>query len=134
MTDAHDTDIPLSRQGREALAEEAVLNAAMAFAGHVVQDAASRARNISGDGGGPQFTEAMYRQFLLETATLCLRRLGDAYEEEAVRASQPGHARDVDGARLLRDAATRAAETMTALEGLGDLSLDILDRILEPRV
>ena len=38
-----------------------------------------------------------------------------------------------EAARLLRDAATRAAETITALEGLGDLSLDILDRILDPR-
>jgi hypothetical protein len=130
---ADDTDIPLSRQGREALAEEAVLNAAMAFAGHVVQDASSRARNISGAGGEPRIAEAMYRQFLLETATLCLRRLGDAYAEEAARVAELGHPLDADAARLLRDAATRAAETMTELEGLGDLSLDILDRILDPR-
>jgi len=134
MTDAYDTDIPQSRQGREAFAEEAVLNAAMAFAGHVVQDASSRARNISGDRGGSQITEAMYRQFLLETATLCVRRLGDAYEEEAARATTAGHVLDADTSRLLRDAATRAATMMTALEGLGDLSLDILDRILDPRV
>jgi hypothetical protein len=142
MTDAYDNDPPLSRQGREALAEEAVLNAAMAFAGHVVQDASSRARNVSGDGGGPRIAEAMYRQFLLETATLCMRRLGDAYEEEATRATEAGHAVsrasaggiDPEAVRLLRDAATRAAETMAALESLGDLSLDILDRILDPRV
>ncbi len=133
MTDSNDTDIPLSRQGREALAEEAVLNAAMAFAGHVVQDAATRARKVS-DASGSGLADAMHRQFLLEAATLCLRRLGEAYEEEARRASEPGLPVDADVVRLLRDASERATEVTGALEGLGDLSLDILDRILDPRI
>lgn len=133
MADANDTDIPLSRQGREALAEEAVLNAAMAFAGHVVQDAATRARQVP-DTDGTRFADAVYRQYLLETATLCLRRLGEAYEAEARRAEDPGVTTDADASRLLREASARAVDATSALEGLGDLSLDILDRILDPRI
>ncbi|NBT17284.1 MAG: hypothetical protein EBT00_00660 [Proteobacteria bacterium] len=104
-------------QAREALAEEAVLNAAMAFAGHVVADAETRAAQLSGS-LPPALATAVHRQFLLETATLCLRRLGEAFTtglEDAVD----------DGVRDLITAAT---------EALGDLSLDLLDRLVDPRI
>ncbi|NBQ32898.1 MAG: hypothetical protein EBU21_13290 [Proteobacteria bacterium] len=81
-------------QAREALAEEAVLNAAMAFAGHVVADAETRAAQLSGS-LPPALATAVHRQFLLET--------------EAVAAT-------------------------AATEALGDLSLDLLDRLVDPRI
>ncbi len=111
-------------QAREALAEEAVLNAAMAFAGHVVADAETRAAQLSGS-LPPALATAVHRQFLLETATLCLRRLGEAFTtglEDAVD----------DGVRdLMRDGASQA---VAATEALGDLSLDLLDRLVDPRI
>jgi hypothetical protein len=114
-------------QAREALAEEAVLNAAMAFAGHVVADAETRAAQLSGS-LPPALATAVHRQFLLETATLCLRRLGEAFTtglEDAVD----------DGVRdLMRDGASQAVAATAATEALGDLSLDLLDRLVDPRI
>ena len=63
-----------------------------------------------------------------ETATLCLRRLGEAFTtglEDAVDAG----VRD-----LMRDGASRAVAATAATEALGDLSLDLLDRLVDPRI
>ena len=105
-----------------ALGEEAVLNAAVAFAGHAVQ-AAQEAAAPAASAGAP-LGEAVFRQYLLETATLCLRRLSESY---AAAANDGAHA---DVAELVRDGAVRAGEAMATVETLGDLSLDILDRLL----
>jgi hypothetical protein len=106
-----------------ALGEEAVLNAAVAFAGHAVQAAQEAAAPAAASAGTP-LGEAVFRQYLLETATLCLRRLSESY---AAAASDGAHA---DVAELVRDGAARAGEAMATVETLGDLSLDILDRLL----
>lgn len=106
-----------------ALGEEAVLNAAVAFAGHAVQAAQEAAAPAAASAGAP-LGEAVFRQYLLETATLCLRRLSESY---AAAASDGAHA---DVAELVRDGAARAGEAMATVETLGDLSLDILDRLL----
>jgi hypothetical protein len=110
-----------------ALGEEAVLNAAMAFAGHVAT-AAQQASVATGESLAAPLRDAVFRQYLLETATLCLRRLGESYDsaagDEAQSAVVP----------LLRDGATRAKQATATVEALGDLSLDILDRLLgEPQ-
>lgn len=104
------------------IAEEAVLNAAVAFAGHVAT-AAQQAVDQLAASAPPRVREAVVRQYFLETATLCLRRLGDSYS--AATASD-----DEEGS-LLRDGAARAQEASAAVEVLGDLSLDLLDRLLE---
>jgi hypothetical protein len=106
-----------------ALGEEAVLNAAVAFAGHAVQ-AAQEAAGPAGAAAGAPVGEAVFRQYLLETATLCLRRLNESY------AAAAGDAAHADVADLVRDGAARAGEAMATVESLGDLSLDILDRLL----
>jgi hypothetical protein len=108
-----------------ALGEEAVLNAAVAFAGHVVS-AAQQAADQAGSATDEPVREAVFRQYLLETATLCLRRLGDSYGAAAADPERSGVA------ELIRDGATRAGEAVTTVEALGDLSLDILDRLLTP--
>jgi hypothetical protein len=106
-----------------ALGEEAVLNAAVAFAGHVV-GAAQEAARKAGEAAGPPLQEALYRQYLLETATLSLRRLSESY---ATAGADPQQA---DVADLVQDGAARASEATATVEALGDLSLDILDRLL----
>jgi hypothetical protein len=106
-----------------ALGEEAVLNAAVAFAGHVV-GAAQEAARTAGEAAGPPLQEALYRQYLLETATLSLRRLSESY---ATAGADPQQA---DVADLVQDGAARASEATATVEALGDLSLDILDRLL----
>ena len=108
-----------------ALGEEAVLNAAVAFAGHVVT-AAQQAADQAGSAADEPVREAVFRQYLLETATLCLRRLGDSYTAAAADSAQSGVA------DLVQDGAARAGEAMATVEALGDLSLDILDRLLAP--
>src|SRR5688572_2784830 len=106
-----------------ALGEEAVLNAAVAFAGHVVT-AAQQAAEQAGATAGDALREAIFRQYVLETATLCLRRLEESYA--ALDAAGP----DPDVADLVRDGARQAREVMSTVETLGDLSLDMLDRLL----
>jgi hypothetical protein len=64
------------------------------------------------------------RQFWLETATLCLRRLGESYGRSQEEAAQSANA------DLLADGARRADEARAAVEALGDLGLDLLDRFL----
>ena len=110
------------------LTAEVILNAAVAFAGHVAA-AAKQAAGNAGDtqaGGGPPapVREAVMRQYLLETATLSLRRLGESYAEAAADPEQE-QIRD-----LLRDGAARARAATAAVEALGDLGLDTLDRLL----
>jgi hypothetical protein len=105
------------------LGEEAVLNAAVAFAGQAVQ-AAQEASGPAAAAAGPALGEAVFRQYLLETATLCLRRLSESY---GAAADDPAHADVVD---QVREGAERAGEAMASVETLGDLSLDILDRLL----
>lgn len=115
------------------LTAEVILNAAVAFAGHVAAAAQQAAGNAgdtqAGDtqaGGGPPapVREAVMRQYLLETATLSLRRLGESYAEAAADPEQE-QIRD-----LLRDGAARARAATAAVEALGDLGLDTLDRLL----
>jgi hypothetical protein len=106
-----------------ALGEEAVLNAAVAFAGHVVT-AAQQAAEQAGGTAGNALREAVFRQYVLETATLCLRRLEESYA--ATTASAP----EADIADLVRDGARQAREATSTVEALGDLSLDMLDRLL----
>jgi hypothetical protein len=106
-----------------ALGEEAVLNAAVAFAGHVVS-AAQEAASKAGETAGPPLQEAVYRQYLLETATLSLRRLSESYAAAGADPQQAGVA------DLVQDGAARASEATATVEALGDLSLDILDRLL----
>ncbi len=106
-----------------ALGEEAVLNAAVAFAGHVVT-AAQQAAEQAGGAAGDALREAVFRQYVLETATLCLRRLEESYAAMAAGGPEP------DVADLVRDGARQAREAMSTVEALGDLSLDMLDRLL----
>ena len=108
----------------EAQTEEAVLNAAVAFAGHVAT-AAQQAADQAGDGIAASLRQAMLRQYLLETATLCLRRLGEAYDTAAADPDQSALA------DLLRDGATRARTVTAEVEALGDLALDLMERLLQ---
>ena len=105
------------------LTAEAVLNAAVAFAGHVAT-AAQQAAAKGGESVDPALRDALMRQYLLETATLCLRRLGESYGAAAAAAGSS------DLAPALRDGAERAAHASAAVEALGDLGLDLLDRLL----
>jgi hypothetical protein len=106
------------------LAEEALLNAAVAFAGRAVSAAQQGAAEI-GEQASPALREMMLRQYLLETATLCLRRLAESYEAAATEPDLAALA------ALLADGAAKAQEVTTAVEALGDLGLDLLDRLLE---
>lgn len=109
---------------KTALAEEALLNAAVAFAGRVVTTAQQGAAEAAAQ-ASPAVREVMIRQYFLETATLCLRRLGESYETAA---GDPNLAALAD---LLRDGARQAQEVTGAVETLGDLGLDLLDQLLE---
>jgi hypothetical protein len=113
-----------SEAARTAIAEEMVLNAAMAFAGHVATAAQDAARKTA-EQAPPALRETIVRQFFLETATLCLRRLGDSYGSAADDPTQADHV------ELMRDGARRAGEATASVEALGDLGLDLLDRLLE---
>ena len=115
---------PQSDEARAAIAEELVLNAAMAFAGQVVAGAQQSAQNTA-EAAPPLLRELIVRQFWLETATLCLRRLGESYGGALEDGALAAHA------ELLRDGAQRADEARAAVEALGDLGLDLLDRLLE---
>jgi hypothetical protein len=106
-----------------ALGEEAVLNAAVAFAGHVVT-AAEQAADKTGVAAGAALRGAVFRQYLLETATLCLRKLGESYTGAGDAGAGP------EVAELLRDGVERARGATATVEALGDLSLDILDHLL----
>jgi hypothetical protein len=117
-------DVGVSAEAKSAIAEEAVLNAAVAFAGHVVT-AAQQGAEQAGQSASPAVRDLMVRQYLLETATLCLRRLGESYETAA---SDAGLGAVVD---LLRDGARRAQEATATVEALGDLGLDVLDQLLD---
>ncbi|MGH2351857.1 MAG: hypothetical protein ACRDI2_08560 [Chloroflexota bacterium] len=116
-------ETPDRTEATTALGEEAVLNAAVAFAGHVVT-AAQQAAEQTGDTPGEALRRAVFRQHLLETATLCLRRLSESY---GTAADDPAQAAVAD---LMQDGAARALEATATVEALGDLSLDILDRLL----
>ena len=107
-----------------AIAEEAVLNAAVAFAGHVATAAQQQAAQAA-ESASATMREVVVRQYLLETATLCLRRLGESYETAS---SDPELA---SVATQLQDGARRAREATATVEALGDLSLDVLDQLLE---
>ncbi len=110
-----------SAEAKAAAAEEVVLNAAVAFAGQVVAAAQQAVQKAD----VPEALQGlMLRQYYLETAALCLRRLAEAYEGAAANPAQPA-LRD-----LLADGARRANEASAAVEALGDLSLDLLDRLL----
>jgi hypothetical protein len=102
---------------------EVVLNAAVAFAGHVAS-AATQAAAKGGESVDPALRDAVMRQYLLETATLCLRRLGESYAAAAAAADTS------ELAALLGDGAERAGRASAAVEALGDLGLDLLDRLL----
>ena len=90
----------VSSEAKSAIAEEAVLNAAVAFAGHVVT-AAQQGAEQAGQSAGPAIRELMVRQYLLETATLCLRRLGESYDAAA---SEPALAAGLACAQRRRSA------------------------------
>ena len=113
-----------SDEARAAIAEELVLNAAMAFAGQVVTGAQQSAQ-ATAEAAPPLLRELIVRQFWLETATLCLRRLGESYGGALDESTLAAHG------ELLRDGARRADEARAAVEALGDLGLDLLDRLLE---
>jgi hypothetical protein len=113
-----------STEAKSAIAEEMVLNAAVAFAGHVITAAQQGAEQAS-ESAGPAIRDLMIRQYLLETATLCLRRLGESYDTAA---GDPSLEAVVE---LLRDGARRAREATTTVEALGDLGLDVLDKLLD---
>ncbi|HEU5317018.1 MAG TPA: hypothetical protein VFX49_12990 [Chloroflexota bacterium] len=113
-----------SEAARAAIAEELVLNAAVAFAGQAVSGAQQAAAK-TGESLPPAMRELIVRQYWLETATLCLRRLGESYGLAVDDATQAEHA------DLLRDGARRADEARASVEAIGDLALDLLDRLLE---
>src|SRR5688500_5421692 len=115
---------PQSDEARAAIAEELVLNAAMAFAGQAVAGAQQSAQ-ATAESAPPSLREVIVRQFWLETATLCLRRLGESYGGALEDTTLAEHA------ELLGDAARRADEARASVEQLGDLGLDLLDRLLE---
>lgn len=108
----------------EVLTAEIILNAAVAFAGHVVT-LAQQAAEQGPHRGNAVLRDAMARQYLLETATLSLRKLGESYAASAEEPALAGHL------ELLQDGAARAATASNAVEALGDLGLDLLDRLLE---
>lgn len=112
------------QEAASARAEEAVLNAAVAFAGHVATAAQQATAQATGTMPAP-LQAAMYRQYLLETATLCLRRLADAY---ATAAADPDQAAVQE---LLVSGAEQARQISAQVETLGDLSLDLFDRLVE---
>jgi len=115
---------PQSDEARAAIAEELVLNAAMAFAGQAVAGAQQSAQ-ATAESAPSSLRDVIVRQFWLETATLCLRRLGESYAGALEDTSLTAHA------DLLQDAARRADEARASVEALGDLGLDLLDRLLE---
>ena len=117
-------DPPRSDVARAAIAEELVLNAAMAFAGQAVAGAQQSAQTTA-ESAPASLREVIVRQFWLETATLCLRRLGESYGGAMEDTALAAHA------ELLGDAARRADEARASVEALGDLGLDLLDRLLE---
>ena len=117
-------EAPQSDEARAAIAEELVLNAAMAFAGQVVAGAQQSAQSTA-EAAPPLLRDLIVRQFWLETATLCLRRLGESYGGALEDSGMAAHL------ELLRDGAQRADEARAAVEALGDLGLDLLDRLLE---
>lgn len=117
------SDVP-SDAARAAIAEELVLNAAMQFAGQAVS-AAQEAAEKTSENVPPALREVIVRQFWLETATLCLRRLGESYETAAQDQAQTAHA------ALLQDGASRSGEARARVEAIGDLGLDLLDKLLE---
>ena len=122
--DSGEADGEPSDAARAAIAEEMVLNAAVAFAGQVVNGAQQAAQKTS-ETAPPALRDLIVRQFWLETATLCLRRLGESYGAAVDDASQSEHA------DLLKDGARRADEARASVEAIGDLGLDLLDRLLE---
>jgi hypothetical protein len=132
MSDSHPGPLPEEAEGSEqssdaaraAIAEEMLLNAAVAFAGQVV-NGAQQAAEKTAETAPPALQQLIVRQFWLETATLCLRRLGESYGTATDDVGQADHA------DLLRDGAKRADEARAAVEALGDLGLDLLDRWLE---
>jgi hypothetical protein len=132
VTEGDPTGTPVSGAGTAspeaatAIAEEAVLNAAVAFAGHVVT-AAQQGAEQAGESASAAVRELMVRQYLLETATLCLRRLGESYDSAA---GDPALEAVVE---LLRDGARRARDATTTVEALGDLGLDVLAQLLDGR-
>ena len=119
-----DSPRPPSDAARAAIAEEMVLNAAVAFAGQAVSGAQQAAERTA-ESVPPALRDLIVRQFWLETATLCLRRLGESYGAAVADGAQTAHA------DLLRDGAQRADDARTAVEAMGDLALDLLDRLLE---
>ena len=121
---AQEPEPPRSDEARAAIAEELVLNAAMAFAGQVVSGAQQSAQ-ATAEAAPPRLRELIVRQFWLETATLCLRRLGESYGGALEDSTLAAHA------ELLQDGARRADEARASVEALGDLGLDLLDRLLE---
>lgn len=104
---------------------ELVLNAAVAFAGHVAS-AAEQAAEKTGGVAEEAIRMAILRQYQLETATLCLRRLSDSYTDAGADPAQAG------AADVLRDGAERARAATSMSEALSDLGLDLLDRLLAP--
>jgi hypothetical protein len=113
-----------SEAARAAMAEELVLNAAVAFAGQAV-NGAQQAAEKTAENVPPALRDLIVRQYWLETATLCLRRLGESYGAAADGAVQAEHV------ELLRDGARRADEARASVEAIGDLALDLLDRLLD---
>lgn len=113
------------RSSEPEVTAEVVLNAAVAFAGHVAS-AAEQAAEKTGGGGEEPIRMAILRQYQLETATLCLRRLSDSYTDAGADPAQAG------AADLLRDGAERARAATSMSEALSDLGLDLLDRLLAP--
>jgi hypothetical protein len=113
-----------SDAARAAIAEEMVLNAAVAFAGQAVSGAQQAAAKAA-ESAPPSLQGLIVRQFWLETATLCLRRLGESYAAAIDEAPQSPNV------ELLRDGQHRADESRASVEALGDLGLDLLDRLLE---
>jgi hypothetical protein len=99
-----------------------ILNAAVAFAGHVAT-AAQQAADAAGESIDPALKAAVIRQYLLETATLCLRRLAESYAEAGAAPEELG--------ALLREGAERATAATATVEAIGDLGLDLLDRLLD---
>jgi len=95
----------------------------MAFAGHAVAGAQQAAEKAS-ENVPEHLQGVIVRQFWLETATLCLRRLGESYAQAAGDAAQNANV------ELLRDGAKRTDEARASVEAIGDLGLDLLDRLM----
>src|SRR5688500_20161779 len=88
---------PQSDEARAAIAEELVLNAAMAFAGQAVTGAQQSAQ-ATAESAPSSLREVIVRQFWLETATLCLRRLGESSGGALEDTALPAHAARRGGA------------------------------------